>query len=130
MLRALVRTGLADLRRHRLQTAMIFLILVTATASLALARALINRPAVLLADEPTGNLDTQATREVLALLSRRHGQGQTILLVTHDARVASVADRVISMRDGRIVDDTPLAAAPLSGEDDARLLSSLIRLEA
>ena len=89
----------------------------------ALARALINRPAILLADEPTGNLDTQATRDVLALLSRRHGQGQAILLVTHDARVASVADRVISMRDGRIVDDTPLAA----GADDARLLSSLIR---
>jgi putative ABC transport system ATP-binding protein len=92
----------------------------------ALARALINRPAILLADEPTGNLDTQATRDVLGLLTRRHGQGQAILLVTHDARVASVADRVILMRDGRIVDDTPLAA----GADDSRLLSSLISLEA
>jgi putative ABC transport system ATP-binding protein len=92
----------------------------------ALARALINRPAILLADEPTGNLDTQATRDVLGLLTRRHGQGQAILLVTHDARVASVADRVILMRDGRIVDDTPLAA----GADDRRLLSSLISLEA
>jgi putative ABC transport system ATP-binding protein len=91
----------------------------------ALARALINQPTVLLADEPTGNLDTQATREVLTLLSRRHRQGQTILLVTHDARVASVADRVISMRDGRIVDDTPLAAEAA----DDRLLSSLISLE-
>jgi putative ABC transport system ATP-binding protein len=92
----------------------------------ALARALINQPAILLADEPTGNLDTQATREVLALLARRHGQGQAILLVTHDARVASVADRVISMRDGRIVDDTPLTAKA----DEGKLLSSLISLEA
>ncbi len=92
----------------------------------ALARALINRPAILLADEPTGNLDTQATREVLGLLSRRHGQGQTVLLVTHDARVASMADRVISMRDGRIVDDAPLAPRA----DDGLLLSSLIGLEA
>jgi putative ABC transport system ATP-binding protein len=90
----------------------------------ALARALINRPALLLADEPTGNLDTQGTRDVLSLLSRRHDQGQAIVLVTHDARVASVADRVISMRDGRIVDDTSLA----SRSDDSLLLSSVIGL--
>jgi putative ABC transport system ATP-binding protein len=70
----------------------------------ALARALVNRPAVLLADEPTGNLDSQSTQEVLALLRRHHERGQTILLVTHDARVAAVADRVVTMRDGRIVD--------------------------
>jgi putative ABC transport system ATP-binding protein len=79
----------------------------------ALARALVNRPAVLLADEPTGNLDTQSAREVLALLRRHHERGQTILLVTHDARVAAVADRVITMRDGRIVgESTPPAVAP------------------
>jgi putative ABC transport system ATP-binding protein len=75
----------------------------------ALARALINRPAVLLADEPTGNLDTANTREVLALLNRYHQGGQTIVLVTHDPQVASIADRVVTMRDGRIVDDRPLA---------------------
>jgi putative ABC transport system ATP-binding protein len=71
----------------------------------ALARALINRPAVLLADEPTGNLDTANTREVLALLTRYHQAGQTIVLVTHDPQVASIADRVVTMRDGRIVED-------------------------
>jgi putative ABC transport system ATP-binding protein len=75
----------------------------------ALARALINRPAVLLADEPTGNLDTANTREVLALLNRYHQAGQTIVLVTHDPQVASIADRVVTMRDGRIVEDRPLA---------------------
>jgi putative ABC transport system ATP-binding protein len=92
----------------------------------ALARALVNRPALLLADEPTGNLDSAATREVLALLRQYHAAGQTMLLVTHDARVASIADRVITMRDGRIVDETSLADRERPGS----LLTELIRLEA
>jgi putative ABC transport system ATP-binding protein len=81
----------------------------------ALARALINRPDVLLADEPTGNLDSASAGEVLDLLRRHHERGQTILLVTHDPRVAAVADRVITMRDGSIVRDTPavVSFAPL-----------------
>ena len=94
--------------------------------SVALARALVNRPDLLLADEPTGNLDSQSTREVLALIRRSHEQGQTIVLVTHDASVASVADRVITMRDGRIVDDTRL----VSGGDPSRTLADIIQLEA
>ncbi|WP_431046015.1 ABC transporter ATP-binding protein [Streptomyces sp. P1-3] len=76
----------------------------------ALARALVNAPSLLLADEPAGSLDSKGTREVLRLLSRFHQRGQTILLVTHDARVASAADRVISFFDGRIADDAPLGA--------------------
>jgi len=72
----------------------------------ALARALVNRPALLLADEPTGNLDTASTREVLTLLQECHSDGQTIVLVTHDSRVASIANRVLRMTDGRIVDET------------------------
>ncbi|RYJ25291.1 alpha-glucoside transport ATP-binding protein AglK [Streptomyces sp. L-9-10] len=74
----------------------------------ALARALVNHPRLLLADEPTGSLDSKGTREVLRLLSRFHQRGQTILLVTHDARLASTADRVISFFDGRISDDAVL----------------------
>jgi putative ABC transport system ATP-binding protein len=71
----------------------------------ALARALANEPSLLLADEPTGNLDSTNTRDVVRLLEQVHDQGQTIVLVTHDARVASAADRVISLFDGMIVDD-------------------------
>jgi len=68
----------------------------------ALARALANRPVLLLADEPTGNLDTAAAGDVLALLQRQHDDGQTVVLVTHDPRVAAAADRVLLMQDGVI----------------------------
>ncbi|MFI7144245.1 ABC transporter ATP-binding protein [Nonomuraea sp. NPDC050022] len=71
----------------------------------ALARALANQPSVLLADEPTGNLDSRNTRDVLRLLSDVHKDGQTIVMVTHDARVAALADRLVSLFDGEIVDD-------------------------
>jgi putative ABC transport system ATP-binding protein len=71
----------------------------------ALARALAHHPSLLLADEPTGNLDSGNTRDVLRLLRRTHDEGQAILLVTHDARVASNADRVINLHDGMVADD-------------------------
>jgi putative ABC transport system ATP-binding protein len=77
----------------------------------ALARALANGPDVVLADEPTGNLDSAAAREVLGLFRDARARGQTVLLVTHDASVASVADRVITLRDGLVADETELAAA-------------------
>ena len=69
---------------------------------LAIARALANEPTLLLADEPTGALDSEGGQEVIELLSRLHTGGQTIVLVTHDAGVASAADRIVRMRDGRI----------------------------
>jgi putative ABC transport system ATP-binding protein len=77
----------------------------------ALARALVNRPDVVLADEPTGNLDSAAARDVLGLFRDARSRGQTLLLVTHDASVASRADRVITLRDGLVADETELAAA-------------------
>ena len=77
----------------------------------ALARALANRPDVVLADEPTGNLDSAAARDVLGLFREARGRGQTLLLVTHDASVASAADRVITLRDGLVAHETELAAA-------------------
>jgi putative ABC transport system ATP-binding protein len=69
---------------------------------LAIARALANEPTLLLADEPTGALDSQGGAEVIELLRRLHSGGQTIVLVTHDLEVASAAGRVVRMRDGRI----------------------------
>jgi putative ABC transport system ATP-binding protein len=75
-------------------------------AVVAIARALSNDPLVVLADEPTGNLDSAATMEVLRLFDRLHEAGQTMVIVTHDPRVAASADRLISMRDGGFVDET------------------------
>jgi putative ABC transport system ATP-binding protein len=74
----------------------------------AVARALSNEPLVVLADEPTGNLDTAATLEVLRLFEELHEYGQTLVIVTHDARIAATADRMLSMRDGAFVDETRL----------------------
>jgi putative ABC transport system ATP-binding protein len=87
---------------------------------LAIARALVNEPAVLLADEPTGALDSEGGIEILELFRRLHGDGQTILMVTHSADVAEGASRVVRMRDGRIVDGDGLAAdgaGPAVSED-------------
>jgi ABC-type lipoprotein export system ATPase subunit len=74
----------------------------------AIARALVSEPAVVLADEPTGNLDSQSTLEVLRLFETLHAAGQTLVVVTHDSRIAATADRMISMRDGAFVDETRL----------------------
>jgi putative ABC transport system ATP-binding protein len=74
----------------------------------AIARALSNEPLVVLADEPTGNLDSAATLDVLRLFESLHESGQTLVVVTHDARIAATADRMISMRDGAFVDETRL----------------------
>ena len=72
----------------------------------AVARALVHRPAVVWADEPTGNLDSESTDAVMQLVRRLNGEGQTIVMVTHEARIAALAPRTVSMRDGRIESDT------------------------
>jgi putative ABC transport system ATP-binding protein len=74
----------------------------------AIARALVSDPAVVLADEPTGNLDSEATLDVLRLFETLHAAGQTLVTVTHDSRIAATADRLIGMRDGAFVDETRL----------------------
>jgi putative ABC transport system ATP-binding protein len=74
----------------------------------AVARALITEPAILLADEPTGNLDTRTSEEVMTVFQALHAQGKTILLITHEHDVAMHAERVVQMRDGKIVKDEPI----------------------
>jgi putative ABC transport system ATP-binding protein len=74
---------------------------------LAIARALANQPTLVLADEPTGALDSEGGMEVLELFRRLHDGGQTILLVTHDDEVAAAAERIVHMKDGRVVADGP-----------------------
>ncbi len=89
----------------------------------AIARALVGEPEVVLADEPTGNLDSAATIEVLRLFDGLRAAGQTLIIVTHDSRIAATADRLVSMRDGALVDETRLAGG------SARNLADLVGLE-
>jgi putative ABC transport system ATP-binding protein len=81
---------------------------------LAIARALANEPTLVLADEPTGALDSAGGQEVLELFKRLHAGGQTIMLVTHDASVAAAADRIVKLRDGRIEGEVAAEAAPVA----------------
>jgi len=68
----------------------------------AIARALINDPAIILADEPTGNLDSDSLKEIMGILQKLHGQGKTIILITHDQNIAAYAGRTVFLRDGKI----------------------------
>ena len=72
----------------------------------AIARALVNKPSIILADEPTGNLDSKTGVELMAVFSRLHHEGNTIVLITHESDVASHAHRIIALRDGLVADDT------------------------
>ncbi|MBE1530811.1 ABC transporter ATP-binding protein [Actinomadura algeriensis] len=97
------RVGLAERTRHRPSQ-----LSGGQRQRVAIARALVNEPLVVFADEPTGNLDSAATNEVLRLFGELRSAGQTLVMVTHDERVAATADRVVSLRDGRTAgDDRP-----------------------
>ena len=88
----------------------------------AIARALINKPAIILADEPTGNLDTRSSVEIMDLLNKVHGNGGTIVMVTHEPDIAGHAQRVVCVRDGKIVSDGRDGAGHClerGGRDDA-----------
>jgi putative ABC transport system ATP-binding protein len=90
----------------------------------AIARALVMSPAVLLADEPTGNLDSEMGAEVIRLIRSQHEAGQTVVLVTHDLKIASHAQRVVFMRDGVVVSDADL---PRGGAAAQATLSRLVQ---
>jgi len=89
----------------------------------AIARALVNEPLLVLADEPTGNLDSAATRDILRIFEMLHAAGQTLVIVTHDERIGATADRLIYMEDGSFTDETILSGGT------RRSLSTLIGLE-
>lgn len=72
----------------------------------AIARAIVTNPSIILADEPTGNLDTKTTTDVLAIFKRMHEQRRTIVIITHEPDIARMADRIITLKDGRVISDT------------------------
>jgi putative ABC transport system ATP-binding protein len=76
----------------------------------AIARALVGKPSILLADEPTGNLDSATSQEILELIRELHAGGQTVVMVTHEPEIAAQCRRIVRLRDGRVVSDTENAA--------------------
>lgn len=102
------RVGLADRMTHRPSE-----LSGGQRQRVAVARALINSPAILLADEPTGNLDSQTSTEIMRLFDQLHAEGQTIILVTHEPDIAAHAHRTIMLFDGRIASDVADSAVPV-----------------
>jgi len=101
----LKRVGLGDRMRHRPNQ-----LSGGEKQRVAVARALVNDPSILLADEPTGNLDSRTSREILGLFDDLYEGGQTIIMVTHESDVACHAKRIIRMLDGKIISDLPIEA--------------------
>ena len=102
---ALEQVGLGDKWRHRPME-----LSGGQQQRVAIARALVGKPSVILADEPTGALDSRTGREVLEMLQDLHGQGHTVVLITHDNSIAVQAQRIIRLEDGRVVYDGPASA--------------------
>lgn len=105
---ALQRVGLGDRMGHRPNQ-----LSGGQRQRVAVARALVNEPAILLADEPTGNLDSTTTNEIIDLFKQLHAEGQTIIIVTHEEEVAANARRIVRLRDGLVVSDHPTDEDPI-----------------
>jgi putative ABC transport system ATP-binding protein len=115
---ALERVGLADRVKHKPNQ-----LSGGEKQRVAIARALINKPSILLADEPTGNLDTHTSEEIMSLFDRLHKEGQTIIMVTHEDDIARHAERIIRMRDGKVLSDLPVDRDRIShplGQEEKR----------
>jgi len=105
---ALVKVGLADRMSHRPNQ-----LSGGQRQRVAVARALVNQPSLLLADEPTGNLDSKTSEEIIALFKALHAEGQTIVVVTHEEDIAGHAARIVRLRDGTILSDNPTSTDPV-----------------
>ncbi len=116
--RALEKVGLKDRMTHRPNQ-----LSGGQRQRVAVARALVNEPSILLADEPTGNLDSTTTVEIIELFKELHRQGQTIIVVTHEEDVAGHAQRIVRLRDGKIISDNPTAEDQVH-QDWVRMMSS------
>ncbi len=107
--RALERVGLADRMHHQPNE-----LSGGQRQRVAIARALVNQPSILLADEPTGNLDTTTSAEIMQLFDELHAGGNTVVLVTHEADIAAHAHRQVQLRDGRVLSDHPTERAAVA----------------
>jgi putative ABC transport system ATP-binding protein len=94
----------------------------------AIARGLVNKPRILLADEPTGALDSKTSEDIMALFSQLHERGQTVVLVTHEEDIAGYAKRIIRLRDGKIISDYPTDKDPVHQDYISRALESAQRM--
>jgi putative ABC transport system ATP-binding protein len=122
---ALGRVGLGDRMHHRPNQ-----LSGGQRQRVAIARALVNSPSILLADEPTGALDSKTSEEIIALFKELHNEGQTIIVVTHEEDIAGRADRIVRLRDGQIFSDFPTRQDPIHQQFLATMMKQAIAMGA